>query len=87
MLDQLDDDNWEAVFAEPGNCSMGNCDDSVETVGDCAVSNAPPLRENVVRILAIEEGVKDEAPWVGLFELNDGRFLAATGSCDYTGWD
>ena len=44
-------------------------------------------REDVVEIIAIDEGQNDEAPWVGIFKLSSGRFGFLKAGCDYTGWD
>lgn len=44
-------------------------------------------REDVVNIIAMKEGMNDEEPWVGVFELNDGTFACLSAGCDYTGWD
>jgi len=44
------------------------------------------LRENVIRVIAIEDGCNDEEDWIGCFELDDGQFLGIRAGCDYTGW-
>lgn len=49
-----------------------------------------PIQE-VVRIIAVEDGENDGAEWLGVFEcLTPGRavnrFLAVRAGCDYTGW-
>ncbi|MAH50926.1 hypothetical protein CMI37_34235 [Candidatus Pacearchaeota archaeon] len=85
MLKELDDYDWKCVFAEPDNGSMGNCTPDIESVD--GVSDAPVLRENVTEIIAIQHGENDGDPWVGLFQCDDGRYLSASGGCDYTGWD
>jgi hypothetical protein len=41
----------------------------------------------VAEILAMEDGVHDEADWIGLFKLKDGGVLFVESGCDYTGWD
>lgn len=79
-----EDSNWLEVFGEKGCCDNQN--DDVEAVGNCPADPAP-ARADVKKILAIHDGTPDEEAWQGVFELNDGRFLYAEGSCDYTGWD
>jgi hypothetical protein len=44
-------------------------------------------REDVVEILAIQEGANDGPDWHLVCRLKDGRFAYLTGACDYTGWD
>lgn len=44
-------------------------------------------RDDVVEVLGISEGEHDEADWVGIFRLKDGRILYVSAGCDYTGWD
>lgn len=43
-------------------------------------------REDVVHIYALAEGENDGEDWVGVFQLNDGRFASVSARCDYTGW-
>ncbi len=44
-------------------------------------------REDVVAIIAHDDGEQDESDWLGLFVLRNGRFAALSAGCDYTGWD
>lgn len=44
-------------------------------------------REDVSRIIAIRDGENDGPSWLGLFQLNDGRFLYLHAGCCYTGWE
>ena len=81
MLAEIDTSDWGQVFADE---NYGNVSKELECF-DC--SDSPFTRENVVKILAIAEGENDGPDWCGLFILVDGRYLAATGGCDYTGWD
>lgn len=84
-LTSNDDYNWREVFGEG---SGANTDRRVEpTPPGAAVSNNDVLRKDVIKIIAAVNGENDGADWVGLFELRDGRFLVASGGCDYTGWD
>ena len=80
------DHNWMEVFADPGNCSDGNCDKTTDVVGQCS-PDPSPTRADVVRILASRDGFHDADDWIGVFELRDGRYLFARGGCDLTGWD
>jgi hypothetical protein len=80
MLERLNDYDWENVFGE------GDCGCDVEAVGSCAIE-PKPNREDVTEILAIQNGERDGANWIGVFKLKDGRYVYATGGCDYTGWD
>lgn len=42
--------------------------------------------EDVKEIIAMEEGENDDATWIGLFLLEDGRYAFVSAGCDYTGW-
>lgn len=79
------DYDWACVFADDGNGSCGNCSKELDLVGE--VSDAAFTREDVVEVLASRDGEHDGPAWMGVFRLNDGRFVYAEGSCDYTGWD
>lgn len=85
-LDQLKaNSDWEAVFGED---SGGNTDRVVESAKPGLKVNLDEVsREDVKKIIAAANGENDGADWIGLFELKDGRFLIASGGCDYTGWD
>ena len=43
--------------------------------------------EDVRYVLSAEPGQNDEASWVALVALWDGRFGSLDAWCDYTGWD
>lgn len=43
--------------------------------------------EDVAEILAMSEGENDEANWLMVVKLKDGRFSFLSAGCDYTGWD
>lgn len=83
----LNDYDWECVFADDGNGSEGNCTKDVEAATPDTPIDPPPTRRDVDKIIAVRQGVHDEDDWLGVFLLNDGRFLFARGGCDYTGWD
>lgn len=74
--------DWSEVFGEGGG---GNCNGEVDSLDGTATD--PVLRSDVVEIIAAVNGENDGDSWIGVFRLRDGRFLAAEGSCDYTGWD
>lgn len=78
MFDRLDDYAWEEAFRF-ANENIGSagalCD--VSAFG----------REDVVEIIAIEDGENDGASWIGVFRLADGRFAFVDAGCDYTGWE
>lgn len=78
----LDDYDWTEVF---GQGNGGNCTQDVESLDGTHTDDC--LIKDINTIIALVNGENDEAEWIGVFELNDGRFLAAVGSCDYTGWD
>lgn len=82
----LDDYDWREVFGEG---TGGNCDKS--RVDACPpgapVDLTPPTLADVAEVIAAANGENDGADWVGVFRLRDGRYLLATGGCDYTGWD
>ena len=98
MLERINDYNWAEAFGFAGDnggqdhvgyysapCTI----EQVERVPgqQNLVSNAPCLREDVEAIIAIDDGENDEANWLGLFKMKDGRYLALSAGCDYTGWD
>lgn len=81
----LDDYDWSEVFGEG---SGGNCTNKTDACPPGAsIDCTPPIRADVESVLATVNGERDQDEWVGVFKLKDGRFLLATGSCDYTGWD
>lgn len=43
-------------------------------------------RDDVASIITTVEGCNDGDNWVGLFIMNDGKYLYLTAWCDYTGW-
>jgi uncharacterized protein (TIGR02996 family) len=81
-----DDYDWKNVFAEEYN---GNCTTEVDAAppGDPSVSVSEVKLADINKIVYCLDGERDEGEWHGIFEMNDGRWLFATGSCDFTGWD
>lgn len=43
-------------------------------------------REDVGEIIASDDGSNDGDDWIGIFKMNDGKFLVLNAGCDYTGW-
>jgi len=85
-LEQLKVDyDWAQVFADEND---GNVSKTVQVAPPgVGVSDAEMTREDVQEIIAAVNGENDGNEWLGLFHLKDGRYLVATGGCDYTGWD
>lgn len=85
LPDLLNSYDWEEVFGEG---SGGNCDGTIQVVPPGApVDSSGVSRAMVAEVIATVNGENDGEQWVGLFLLNDGRYLVAEGGCDYTGWD
>ena len=77
--------DWAQVFADE---NAGNVSDTVEPAPPTsAISIAPVHRADVVSVIAAVNGDYDGPDWLGVFLLKDGRYLVASGGCDYTGWD
>lgn len=77
--------DWAEVFADE---SSGNTDKRTDIAppGN-QVSIEPASRSDVAEIIAAVNGENDGQDWLGVFLLKDGRYLVASGGCDYTGWD
>ena len=85
LPDLLTDYDWSEVFGEG---TGGNCNGTIQVVPPgAAVDSSGISREMVAEVIATVNGENDGPDWVGLFRLNDGRYLVAEGGCDYTGWD
>lgn len=76
---ELIDDDWYEAFqyadrpdAEPPGTS---------------VSADGFTRGDVIEVIAKVNGENDDADWVGVFRLRDGRYAYLSAGCDYTGWD
>jgi hypothetical protein len=76
MLEELAGYDWEEAFKYAGPTAVIGQD-----IGLSSFS-----RDDVKRVIALREGENDEESWLGLFELNDGRFAFLSAWCDYTGW-
>ncbi len=81
----LQDDDWAEVFGDESSGNTNKKTDACPPGSDVDIS--PPSRADVAEVLATVNGENDGDDWVGVFKLNDGRFLLAYGGCDYTGWD
>lgn len=78
--------DWAEVFGEES--SGGNTSNVVEPcVPGSNIMTDTVLRKDVSKIIAAVDGENEEDEWIGVFLLKDGRYLVASGSCDYTGWD
>jgi hypothetical protein len=81
----LADYDWAQVFADENAGNVSKQTDACPPGSD--VDTSPPTRADVAEIIAAVNGENDGYDWVGVFKLKDGRFLLASGGCDYTGWD
>lgn len=81
----LTDYDWSEVFGEgPGVIFDG----TIQVVPPGAnVAPSGVSRAMVAEVIASVNGENGGEQWVGLFRLDDGRFLVAEGGCNYTGWD
>lgn len=91
--------DWEHVFQCCGavevSYMVGNEPEYSTAYNNPAVSAAagsnasadPFQRVDVAEVIATADGANDEAAWLGVFRLKDGRFAFLSASCDYTGWD
>lgn len=86
MLEQLNGYDWEEVFGEG---SGGNRTPIIPNAQPPTsdVSVATFSREDVAEIYGQEEGENEGPDWIVYGRLKDGRYFAARGGCDYTGWD
>ena len=74
--------DWENIFGE------GHIPFTIEACPPgSTVSLEKFTRNDVLAVIACRNGENDSEEWVGVFLLKDGRYLLASGWCDYTGWD
>jgi hypothetical protein len=86
VLEPLDNYDWAEAFGYAGEPDTnGNARVSAAEGSPAAADSF--TREDVVRIVAMDDGQNDGPDWVGVFELRDGRFAFVSAGCDYTGWD
>jgi hypothetical protein len=78
ILSELDNYDWQEAFnyVYPPQVVLGD-----------SCSDAGFTRDDVIEILAIEDGENDGGEWIGIFRLSDGRFAFVAAGCDCTGWD
>jgi len=89
MLPELENGDWEEVFkyASPTVCEAGHIHGPENPYFCKSVPTTAFTREDVRRIIAMVDGENDGPDWVGVFELQDGRFASLRAGCDYTGFD
>lgn len=80
ILTILNDYDWKYAFDFAGKPEW--CVGSLAT----GVSD-PVVIENVVELLAFEEGANDGPEWICLGRVKDGRYFFLSAGCDYTGWE
>lgn len=81
MLPQLTDNDWDEAFVYAGERYIDVCPPNAR------VPTASFDREDVISILAMEEGANDEEHWIIAGKLKDGRWFYLEAGCDYSGWD
>lgn len=81
MQIEINDYNWEQAFL----VSMDKISPAIGMAGKISLEKF--TREDVKRVILLENGENEGLNWIGLFELNDGRFAFIEAGCDYTGWD
>lgn len=74
--------DWSEVFGEGDG---GNCTRDVESLDGTSESSL--TRSDIAEVIASVNGENDVDEWICVVRLKDGRYCAACGSCDYTGWD
>jgi hypothetical protein len=82
--------DWEHVFqcvGPPEGDSYAYNEPAVSAAAGSVASAEPFQRKDVARVIATRDGENDGISWLGVFELEDGRFAFVSASCDYTGWD
>jgi len=72
--------DWEQAFRF---CIVPNVSPVIESSARAGAFS----RADVMRVVAVSEGVNDEYNWLCVVELNDGRFAFVSAGCDFTGWD
>ncbi len=77
VLDWVGQGDWAYALHEAMRGSCGSYDCGPELVSELGV----------VEIIADSDGEADEANWLAILKLADGRFAFLSAGCDYTGWD
>jgi hypothetical protein len=90
MLLELDNYDWEAAFGE-GPAEIGRRKIMSRHTIEYSEASKGKIksikRDDVSKILYMQDGENDSVDWIGIFELKDGRFISVESFCDYTGWD
>lgn len=82
MSELINSYDWAECFGEGSGGNTYNIPESLD-----GTSTHPCSRHDVKEIIAAVNGENDGNNWIGVFELQDGRFLSVDAGCDYTGWD
>lgn len=92
-----DDYDWQQVFAYGGKPmvpdSSGDTPSNYShatTIGCCEGAKCKPEPfdfNDVAEVIAAVDGQNDEANWIAVVKLSDGRLAFLDAGCDYTGWD
>lgn len=77
-MSELNGYNWEQAFS---------CCSPPEPLFGEKVGLADFTIMSVKEIIALDEGENDVEDWIGLFRLNDGRYVFISAGCDFTGWE
>lgn len=74
----INDGNWQSAFefSQPPTAVVGQ-----------DVSTTLFTLEDIKKVIAVDDGENEEADWIGVFQLKDGRFAFVSAGCDATGWD
>jgi hypothetical protein len=70
--------DWKHIFEEYAQYPV-----DVRTRQTLAAHYDP---SHVQEVIAFVDGENDGADWVGVFYMQDGRYLTVRAGCDYTGW-
>lgn len=79
VSEMFEDSDWATIFFRPGEFIFA---------GDPTTRKLARITsQDIVAVIAADDGFNDGDPWVGLFLTKDGRYLCIEASCDNTGWD
>lgn len=84
ILPELDTSNWEEAFKYAHDQSTISL---VVPDWKFGWAKEPFDREDVRKIIALDEGENDGAEWVIVGQLRNGYYFSLFAWCDYTGWD
>lgn len=77
MLAELDSYDWREAFKY---ATQPNA------VVNSSAREDPCSIDDVAEVIATSDGENDGASWIGVFRMEDGRYLSLRAWCDYTGW-